>query len=318
MNKRPLVSIIIPTYNRAHLIGETLDSVLAQTYANWECIVVDDGSTDGTTEVMQMYLEKDARFRYYNRPDEHLPGGNGARSYGFKVSRGDYIQWLDSDDLLEEQKIYKQLELLLRSECKVCVSNAVIFVDTPYKGKLKLWSKELNAENVQDALITQKMRWANGTLLIKKEVINPKFWDENLFGGQEWLFHILLSLSLTDKDFCFINDSLLLIRGSHDSITSSINSKRYENYLLARLKLLKFLKIHYPLLSNKYFFVTSRISVKYMRVLINENKFRVIWEYYLFVLNKSLVVAFYFFYAILVFKLFRKDIYLRKCFGKYN
>ncbi len=79
MAEQPLVSIIIPTYNRAHLIGETLDSVLAQTYTNWECIVVDDGSTDATDELMAKYCAKDARIRYYHRPDLHLSGGNGAR-----------------------------------------------------------------------------------------------------------------------------------------------------------------------------------------------------------------------------------------------
>lgn len=96
----PLVSIIIPTYNRAHLIGETLDSVLAQTYQNWECIVVDDGSTDGTDEVMAAYMAKDTRFQYHHRPKDRLPGGNAARNYGFEVSKGEYIQWFDSDDLM--------------------------------------------------------------------------------------------------------------------------------------------------------------------------------------------------------------------------
>jgi glycosyltransferase involved in cell wall biosynthesis len=85
MNNQPLVSVIIPTYNRAHLIGETLDSVLAQTYTNWECIIVDDGSSDNTDEFVGKYVKKDSRFKYYHRPEEHLPGGNGARNYGFKI-----------------------------------------------------------------------------------------------------------------------------------------------------------------------------------------------------------------------------------------
>lgn len=55
--KEPLVSIIIPTFNRAHLIGETLDSIIAQTYTHWECIVVDDGSTDNTEEIMTSYQQ---------------------------------------------------------------------------------------------------------------------------------------------------------------------------------------------------------------------------------------------------------------------
>src|SRR5690554_5283951 len=110
-DQNPLVSIIIPTYNRAHLIGETLDSVLAQTYQNWECIVVDDGSTDNTDEVMAAYMAKDSRFQYHHRPKDRLPEGNAARNYGFEVSKGEYIQWFDSDDLMLPEFINEKIKL---------------------------------------------------------------------------------------------------------------------------------------------------------------------------------------------------------------
>src|SRR5690606_34809029 len=109
MTHSPLVSIIIPTYNRAHLISETLDSVLAQTYTNWECIVVDDGSTDATEALLHDYMEKDKRFQYHKRPVNHLPGGNGARNYGFNQSQGEFIQWFDSDDLMVSEKLELQV-----------------------------------------------------------------------------------------------------------------------------------------------------------------------------------------------------------------
>lgn len=100
MNAQPLVSIIIPTYNRAHLIGETLDSVLAQTYQNWECIVVDDGSSDDTNALMKTYCEQDSRFRYYHRPKERKKGGNICRNIGIDKAQGDFISFLDSDDFI--------------------------------------------------------------------------------------------------------------------------------------------------------------------------------------------------------------------------
>ena len=95
----PLISIIIPTYNRAHLISETLDSVLEQTYANWECLIVDDGSTDKTKEVVREYVDKDDRFRFYTRPIKKRKGPNSCRNYGFEKSKGTYVNWFDSDDL---------------------------------------------------------------------------------------------------------------------------------------------------------------------------------------------------------------------------
>jgi glycosyltransferase involved in cell wall biosynthesis len=110
MNNQPLVSIIIPTYNRAHLIGETLDSVLSQTYHNWECIIVDDGSKDNTVEVVGEYVKKDSRFKYFHRPDEHLSGGNGDRNYGIIKSEGDFINFLDSDDYLHPLTLEDKLK----------------------------------------------------------------------------------------------------------------------------------------------------------------------------------------------------------------
>lgn len=96
---KPLVSIIIPTYNRAHLISETLNSVLAQTYINWECIIVDDGSTDNTEEVIKKYLNSDSRFVYLSRPVNKKKGPSSCRNFGIAKSYGEYIVFLDSDDL---------------------------------------------------------------------------------------------------------------------------------------------------------------------------------------------------------------------------
>lgn len=70
---------------------------------------MDDGSTDNTDEVMADYIAKDARFQYHHRPKDRLPGGNAARNYGFEVSTGHYVNWLDSDDLFSEQKVLHQI-----------------------------------------------------------------------------------------------------------------------------------------------------------------------------------------------------------------
>jgi glycosyltransferase involved in cell wall biosynthesis len=95
----PLVTIIIPTYNRAHFIGDTLDSIIAQTYVNWECIIIDDGSTDNTSLIINEYLIKDNRFRYYHRPETKLKGPSSCRNFGLEKAKGEFINWFDSDDL---------------------------------------------------------------------------------------------------------------------------------------------------------------------------------------------------------------------------
>ena len=127
MQKKPLVSIIIPTYNRAHLINETLDSIIAQTYIYWECIVVDDGSTDNSEAVIAAFEEKDKRIQYHKRPKTYLPGGNGARNFGFEESKGKYIQWFDSDDIMHKDKLAIKVSKLQNENTDCCISQTSAF-----------------------------------------------------------------------------------------------------------------------------------------------------------------------------------------------
>lgn len=94
-NKNPFFSIIIPTYNRAHMLSKALESVHVQTFTDWECIVVDDGSTDNTRELLQQWIEKDNRFRYIYQENAER---SAARNNGINNAKGEYICFLDSDD----------------------------------------------------------------------------------------------------------------------------------------------------------------------------------------------------------------------------
>lgn len=97
MNKTPLISIVVPCYNQAQYLPETLNSVLSQTYKNWECVIVDDGSPDNTQEVANQYCIKDVRIKYVRKENGGLAS---ARNYGIAHSNGEYILPLDSDDLI--------------------------------------------------------------------------------------------------------------------------------------------------------------------------------------------------------------------------
>ncbi len=103
--EQPLVSVIIPTYNRADLIGHTLDSAINQSYRNLEIIVIDDGSVDNTEEVVKAI--GDSRIRYIRHQTNC--GGSTARNTGIEAARGEYIAFLDSDDIWVPNKIQLQL-----------------------------------------------------------------------------------------------------------------------------------------------------------------------------------------------------------------
>src|SRR5512138_2951718 len=104
---KPLVSILIPAYNSEQLIEESLRSALAQSWPNKEIIVVDDGSLDRTFEVAKRFESK--TLKVVTQPNQ---GAAAARNKAFSLSQGDYIQWLDADDLLAPEKIASQLSML--------------------------------------------------------------------------------------------------------------------------------------------------------------------------------------------------------------
>lgn len=117
------VSVIIPCYNQAHFLPDAIESVTRQTYTNWECIIVDDGSSDNTKEVADNFSQKDERIKYIYK----LNGGlSSARNAGIENASGNWIQFLDSDDVLEPQKFSLQLQSVAVNEP---ISRFVIFGD---------------------------------------------------------------------------------------------------------------------------------------------------------------------------------------------
>lgn len=107
------VSIIVPCYNQANFLPETLDSVLAQTHSDWECIVVNDGSPDNTAEVAERYASRDSRIRHVFQENRGL---SGARNRGLDEATGAWIQFLDSDDILLPEKLARQLAVLRQAQ----------------------------------------------------------------------------------------------------------------------------------------------------------------------------------------------------------
>lgn len=107
--KEGLVSIITPVYNGEKYISETIDSVIKQTYPDWEMIVVDDGSKDGSAAIVRRYVEKESRITLLQQPNG---GSASARNNGIRHANGQYIALLDSDDLWEQNFLRNQLALM--------------------------------------------------------------------------------------------------------------------------------------------------------------------------------------------------------------
>lgn len=117
-----LVSVITPCYNAASVISQTIDSVLSQTYTNWEMIIVDDCSTDNSFEIIKEYAEIDGRVKYLKT--KLASGGPSLpRNIGLDYSKGEYVAFLDSDDVWLPTKLEEQLQFLLEHNCDFVYSN---------------------------------------------------------------------------------------------------------------------------------------------------------------------------------------------------
>jgi len=124
-SENPLISIITPCFNYGKFLPECLESLKSQSYSNWECIIINDGSTDDTEEIALRYVDSDPRFKYVYQQNAGLPA---ARNTALRIAKGDYIQLLDADDLLEPEKFTVQLNLFaLNQSIDLIYSSMVIF-----------------------------------------------------------------------------------------------------------------------------------------------------------------------------------------------
>lgn len=220
-----LVSVIIPTFNRAHIISETLESVLAQTYKNWECIIVDDGSTDNTDEVLLAYTKKDSRFKYYKRPDEYQSGGNGARNYGFAVSKGVFVNWFDSDDLMHSDKIEHQINAFTSEEDFVACFGRHFGANED-----QLIIKDVLNDPLYDYSFNSHS-FPTPSILWRKSFLEDKaLFCEKLVIYQELEFHYRM-LTYRPK-YQIIKEELYNVRRGHQSIVTNRSKPKFKHSTL--------------------------------------------------------------------------------------
>ncbi|MFV8356770.1 glycosyltransferase family 2 protein [Flavobacterium sp. XS1P32] len=124
MEHNPLISIIIPCYNQASFIEETLQSVYQQQYQNWECLLINDGSTDNSESIILDWVQRDKRFQYCKTTNL---GVSAARNYGLRIAQGEYVQFLDGDDLLAADKLILSIDALQKYKVDIVCSNYLVF-----------------------------------------------------------------------------------------------------------------------------------------------------------------------------------------------
>jgi glycosyltransferase involved in cell wall biosynthesis len=220
-----LVSIIVPTYNRGHLIGETIQSVINQSYTNWELIIVDDGSTDDTKKRVEEF--KNDRLRYYFI--EHCGIIGEARNRGMNYASGDYIAFLDSDDLWQPDKLDYQLSLLNQYP-----QSSFVFGHGEQFGKGATPTPELEKFFIGNVfrpfLLEERFIFYVPTLLFKKQTLNKIVSiDENLCFAGDIDFFLRMAFFF---DGIFSHEVVVKIRKQELSHSQSNELRAYDEYLL--------------------------------------------------------------------------------------
>lgn len=171
-----LISVIIPTYNRARLISRAIESVIHQQYTAWELIIVDDGSTDDTERIVGSYL-RDNRIRYSKKNNS---GAAHTRNVGVEISKGDWITFLDSDDEADPCWLEEYATIIRKGHAQVCCCGLVKVNEAGD------YLEKIMPQKMSPILQSQIGRFTNGGVFILKKEI---FWavggyDNNLKSGQ--------------------------------------------------------------------------------------------------------------------------------------
>jgi glycosyltransferase involved in cell wall biosynthesis len=212
LTKGPKISVIIPTYNRAAYLYESIDSVLCQTYEDLELIVVDDGSSDNTREVVQEY--NDLRIKYIYKKNG---GAASALNLGIKESKGNYIARLDSDDMFLPEKLEMQIKFIdFNPDIGLVYTQAY---NTDEKGNvLELYLKDHTYPNNSLKVLRYFLFPPSQSIMFRKSCIDRVgYFDEDMPITEDWDFCIRMAQYYK---FAYIDKPLVKIRKHTKMITS--------------------------------------------------------------------------------------------------
>jgi len=263
------VSIIIATFNRADLIRETIESVIEQTYSDWECIIVDDGSSDNTEEVVNKFIEIDKRIQFYHRPTSRPKGPNTSRNYGIEKSTGSYILSLDSDDWLLANHLEIKIRAINANPDAVGVLSKTIMVDNNKK-EIKKETRTFLTDNLLEDFVSLKISWYMHDIIWRRSFLEGKMlYNDKLLKMLDRDFHIRRLAE--EPNLVLVDDYLALYRIHENSNSSNSDYKVAESRHNAIIHILDSLKDEKKL-SNKIMFFLFKHQVQNLVVLYKHPK----------------------------------------------
>lgn len=228
---KPIVSVIIATFNFAKYLPDTIESVLQQTFQDWELIIVDDGSTDVTSEVVKPYLS-DKRIRYIFQSNRGL---SAARNVGLSISSGRYIQFLDADDLIHSKKLEIQSNYLESNiYVDVVFSDYYLFKDETKETLINPPIQKRN-EDIKTKMLRGNFIVVNSPLSRKKSIDKVGGFDENLTSTEDW--DLWLRMLISGMIFEKIDEKLAFVRIHSRRMTQNRFNMYLGRYLVIKKNL---------------------------------------------------------------------------------
>lgn len=209
----PKLSVLIPTYNRAHFLPETLDSVLGQTFRDLEVLVVDNASSDGTAELMESYVSRDPRVKYIRKPVNK--GVMDSYRLGLQNSSGEYQAFLDSDDTMLPNRLEKQVKILDQRPDVSLVFTGYYYTDAQGR-KLRKSPIYPDHNHLDQLLLSCFIQW--NTIVMRRTALNATGpFDDSLSHSWDWDF--LLRMLLGGSKFVGIQEPLNTYRMHPNNLT---------------------------------------------------------------------------------------------------
>lgn len=228
MKSSARVTILLATFNRSDLVIGTLNSILHQTYRNWNCIIVDDRSLDGTPNVIRKFIEGRPQFQFYEKPAHVSQGLSASRNYALELAREfdpEYIQFFDDDDLMHPQKLELQVKSLEKNPAaEFCICGTKNFTRPQEINESdKIESIDPGKLNLGEAYLTGKISFVAQVPLFRSRFALEFKFDEDLFYAEEWtLFSMLFFLK--KPEFTSLQEVLFFRRKHPISITEREDS----------------------------------------------------------------------------------------------
>jgi teichuronic acid biosynthesis glycosyltransferase TuaG len=289
-----LISIIMPAYNSEYFIAEAIESVQAQTYKHWELIIVDDGSTDRTSEIVKTYCQKDERIQYYYQNNSKQAV---ARNYGIEKSKGNILAFLDSDDLWLPDKLEMSLINFDVSEYDLLFTDAYYTSDTHIKIQAKTYSKMGVNSGVYAGIDALKQFVENNripmlTVLVKKQkVAEIGGFDSNCVPAED--YDLWIRLLKTGARFIAI-DGVLSIYRSHEN-SSTVKDRLASDAVIKCLYKNFSNKEIINLNAHKSIKKWAKLFAEYHLNGFNENKYLIKFMYRFNILSFNLILLILFY-----------------------